>query len=78
MSESSATHKQMTPEGKPKSSFMVEPGKGSDTMGVSQEIGNSEKSIMTEAAEKGAGDLGEKMSPAGKPTSSFINTSAVK
>lgn len=78
MSESSATTKKIMPEAKPKSSFVTEPGMGASSLGNTNVSTDTSEINRIVEAPKGEGDMGEKMMPAGKPSSSFINTSAVK
>lgn len=84
---SSASRSEITPEGKPSSSFVTESMK-SGTLGdnpvsvaeVDQPANESSKDRIMEGMEKKSvsfDGVTETM-PQGKPSSSFINTSAVK
>lgn len=82
--KSSASHEQIMPQGKPSSSFVTESNKsGSNSISVSQmaEPGrDTSKSKIMDDSGKGSfsfDGVTETM-PQGKPSSTFINTSAVK
>ena len=87
MSDSSASHDKIMPAGKPSSSFITETSKsgplGDMPISVNERSGNenTEKSVMSESFASKGSDMdtnGKSVMPQGKPSSTFINTSAVK
>lgn len=77
---SSASHEKIMPAGKPSASFVAEPGLGSIPGNEGVSIGSTEKSSVTESFAKGdvSFDGATAVTPQGEPSSTFINTSAVK
>ena len=86
--KSSASHEQIMPAGKPSASFITNAGKsgelGDNPISVNTNVNANSDSSTNKATEsfasKGSDATtgGKSMMPAGEPSSTFINTNAVK